>query len=50
MRSVLTKTGAGFFLVVLTAFCAAAQQSAGTAKKLDSGYCHPCHRLPGDLR
>jgi polysaccharide export outer membrane protein len=38
MKSVLTKTGAGFFLVVLTAFCAAAQQSAETAKKLDSGY------------
>ncbi len=38
MRSVQTRTGAGFVLVVLTAFCAVAQQPAATAKKLDSGY------------
>jgi len=38
MRSVLTKTGAGFFMVVLTAFCAAAQQAAETAVLPDSGY------------
>ena len=38
MRSVLTRIGAGFFMVVLTALCAAAQQSGETANKLDSGY------------
>ena len=38
MMSVLTKTGAGFVFVLLTAFCALAQQSAETAKKLNSGY------------
>ena len=32
MRSVQTRTGAGFVLVVLTAFCAVAQQPAATAK------------------
>jgi polysaccharide export outer membrane protein len=38
MRSVLTKAGAVFFLVVLTAFCAAAQQSDETDEKPNSGY------------
>ena len=38
MKSVLKRTGARFSIVVLFALCAAAQQSAGTAKKLDSGY------------
>ena len=38
MRSVLTKIGAGFFMVVLTAFCAAAEQAAETAALPDSGY------------
>ena len=38
MKSVLKRTGAGFPIVVLFALCAAAQQSAETAKKLDSGY------------
>jgi polysaccharide export outer membrane protein len=38
MRSVLTRTGAGFVLVLVTTFCVAAQQAAETAKKLDSGY------------
>jgi polysaccharide export outer membrane protein len=38
MKSILKKTGAGLFLMVLAAFCAAAQQPAETAKKLDSGY------------
>ena len=38
MKSVLKRTGATFSIVVLFALCAAAQQSAETAKKLDSGY------------
>ena len=38
MRSVLTKTGAFFSMVVLTAFCAAAEQPAETATLPDSGY------------
>ena len=38
MRSVLTRTGAGFFIVLLFAFCAAAQQPAETAALPDSGY------------
>jgi protein involved in polysaccharide export with SLBB domain len=38
MKSVLKRTGARFSIVVLFALCAAAQQSAETAKKLDSGY------------
>ncbi len=38
MKSVLKRTGTSFSIVVLFAFCAAAQQSAETAKKLDSGY------------
>jgi len=38
MKSVLTRTGAGIFIVVLTAFCAAAQQPAKTATLPDSGY------------
>lgn len=38
MRGVPARIGAGLFLVVLTAFCTAAQQSAETAEKLDSGY------------
>jgi polysaccharide export outer membrane protein len=38
MKSVLKRTGASFSIVVLFALCAAAQQSAETAKKLDSGY------------
>ena len=38
MRNVLTKIGAGFFMVVLTAFCAAVQQPAETAALPDSGY------------
>ena len=38
MKSILKRTGATFSIVVLFALCAAAQQSAETAKKLDSGY------------
>jgi polysaccharide export outer membrane protein len=38
MKSVLKKAGAGFFMVVVTAFCAAAQQPAKTAALPDSGY------------
>ncbi len=38
MRSVLKRIGAGFFMVVLTAFCAVAQQAAETATLPDSGY------------
>ena len=38
MKSVLTRTGAGFFMMVLTAFCAAAEQPAETATLPDSGY------------
>ena len=38
MRSVPTTTGAVFFMVVLAAFCAAAQQPAQTAALPDSGY------------
>jgi polysaccharide biosynthesis/export protein len=38
MKSVLKRTGARFSIVVLFALCAAAQQSAETAKNLDSGY------------
>jgi polysaccharide biosynthesis/export protein len=38
MKSALKGTGARFFMVVLFALCAAAQQSVETAKKLDSGY------------
>jgi len=38
MRSIPARIGVGLFLVVLTALCAAAQQPAVTAEKLDSGY------------
>ena len=38
MKSVLKNTRARFSVVVLFALCAAAQQPAETAKKLDSGY------------
>jgi len=38
MKSVLKWTGVTFSIVVLFALCAVAQQSAQTAKKLDSGY------------
>ena len=38
MKSILKRTGATFSIVVLFALCAAAQQSAETGKKLDSGY------------
>jgi polysaccharide export outer membrane protein len=38
MRSILKKTGAGFFLVAFTAFCAAAQQPPHTAALPDAGY------------
>src|ERR1039458_5434192 len=38
MKSILKRAVAGFSTVVLFALFAAAQQSAGTAKKLDSGY------------
>jgi polysaccharide export outer membrane protein len=38
MKSVLKWTEVTFSIVVLFALCAAAQQSAETAKKLDSGY------------
>jgi len=38
MSSVLTKTGAFFSMVVLTALCAAAEQPAETATLPDSGY------------
>jgi polysaccharide export outer membrane protein len=38
MSRVLTKTGVVFSMVVLTAFCAAAQQPAKTATLPDSGY------------
>ena len=38
MKSVLKRTGVAFAIAFLFALCAAAQQSAGTAKKLDSGY------------
>jgi len=38
MKSVWKKTGATFSIVVLFALCAAAEQSAQTANKLDSGY------------
>jgi len=38
MKSILKRAGATFSIVVLFALCAAAQQSAETAKKLDSGY------------
>jgi polysaccharide export outer membrane protein len=38
MKSVLKWTGVTFSIVVLFALCAAAQQSAQTAKKVDSGY------------
>ncbi len=38
MKSVLKKTGAGFFMVALAACCAAAQQPAQSAALPDSGY------------
>jgi polysaccharide export outer membrane protein len=38
MKSVLKKTGTGFFMVVLAAFCTAAEQPARTATLPDSGY------------
>ena len=38
MKSVLKRAGATFAIVALYALCAAAQPSAETAKKLDSGY------------
>ena len=38
MKSVLKWTGATFSTVFLFALCAVAQQSAESAKKLDSGY------------
>ena len=38
MKSALKKTGAGFFIVLLAALCAAAQQPAQTAVQADSGY------------
>jgi polysaccharide biosynthesis/export protein len=38
MKSVLKRTRARFSVVVLFALCGAAQQSAETAKKIDSGY------------
>jgi len=38
MKSALKKTGAGFFMVLLAALCAAAQQPAQTAAQPDSGY------------
>jgi polysaccharide export outer membrane protein len=38
VKSVLKRTGCRFSVVLLFALCAAAQQSAETAKKLDSGY------------
>ena len=38
MKNVWKRTGVAFAIAFLFALCAAAQQSAGTAKKLDSGY------------
>jgi polysaccharide export outer membrane protein len=38
MKSVLERAGATFSIVVLYGLCAAAQQTAGAVKKLDSGY------------
>jgi len=38
MKSVLKRTGVTVFIIVLFAFCAAAQQSGETSRKLDSGY------------
>jgi polysaccharide export outer membrane protein len=38
MKSILKRAGATFSIVVLFALCAAAQQSAETGKKFDSGY------------
>ncbi len=38
MKSTLKKTGAGFFMVLLAALCAAAQQPAKAAAQPDSGY------------
>jgi polysaccharide biosynthesis/export protein len=38
MKSALKKTGAGFFMVLLAALCAAAQQPAKTTVQPDSGY------------
>jgi len=38
MTSALKKTRAGFFIVLLAAVCAAAQQPTGTAAQSDSGY------------
>lgn len=38
MSSAPARIGAGIFLMALTAFCAAAQQSAQTAEKVDTGY------------
>jgi hypothetical protein len=38
MKSVWKRAGVAFAIAFLFALCAAAQQSAETAKKLDSGY------------
>lgn len=38
MKTALKKTGAGFFMVLLAALCAAAQQPAKTTVQPDSGY------------
>jgi len=38
MKSVLKRAGTTFSIAVLCALCAAAQQSAETARKIDSGY------------
>jgi polysaccharide export outer membrane protein len=38
MKSALKNTGAGFFIVLLAALCAAAQQPARVAAQPDSGY------------
>ncbi|MGB9106500.1 MAG: Ig-like domain-containing protein [Terriglobales bacterium] len=43
MKSVLKKTGAGFFMVLLAALCAAAQQPVETANP-DSSFTFPQHR------
>lgn len=43
MKSVLKKTGAGFFMVLLAALCAAGQQPVETAKP-DSSFTSPQHR------
>ena len=38
MRSIRTRTGAGFVVVLLMAFCALSQQPTSTGKKINSGY------------